>query len=352
MTLRTAGELARYLSCPFEGQAGIHLRGVAGPEWAGEQDLVYLDSPRHLEGVRGSRARCVIVAPGQAPADLRAAGKTVLLAEKPKVAFVKAAAWLTEPAQAGGVHPTAVLAQSARIGAQVTVGPFAVIEEDVTVGDGSELGAFSFLGRGARLGAGCRLHPRVTIYAGTRLGERVIVHAGAVLGSDGFGYVTDQGRHWKFPQVGGLEIADDAEIGANTTVDRGSLGVTRLGAQAKIDNLVHIAHNVAIGERTIIAAQTGVAGSSLIGKDVLVGGQVGIADHCRLEDGCVAGAQCGIPTGKIIRRGQTVWGTPARLMSRFKEQYVWMAKLPELARRLSVLESAAGQSRSKGEAGR
>jgi UDP-3-O-[3-hydroxymyristoyl] glucosamine N-acyltransferase len=170
----------------------------------------------------------------------------------------------------------------------------------------------------------------------------VIVHAGAVLGSDGFGYVTDQGRHWKFPQVGWLEIADDAEIGANTTVDRGSLGVTRLGAQAKIDNLVHIAHNVEIGERTIIAAQTGVAGSSVIGREVLVGGQVGIADHCRLEDGCVAGAQCGIPTGKIIRRGQMVWGTPARPISRFKEQYGWMARLPELARRLAQLEAAAG----------
>jgi UDP-3-O-[3-hydroxymyristoyl] glucosamine N-acyltransferase len=167
------------------------------------------------------------------------------------------------------------------------------------------------------------------------------VHAGSVLGSDGFGYVTEQGRHWKFPQVGRLEIADDAEIGANTTVDRGSLGVTRLGTQVKIDNLVHIAHNVEIGERTIIAAQTGVAGSSVIGKDVLVGGQVGIADHCRLEDGCVAGAQCGIPTGKVIRRGQMVWGTPARLISRFKEQYGWMARLPELARRLAQLEAAA-----------
>jgi UDP-3-O-[3-hydroxymyristoyl] glucosamine N-acyltransferase len=190
----------------------------------------------------------------------------------------------------------------------------------------------------------------VTVYAGVRIGDRVIVHAGAVLGSDGFGYVTDAGRHWRFPQAGQLEIADDVEIGANTTIDRGSLGVTRLGAQAKIDNLVHVAHNVEIGERTIIAAQTGVAGSSIIGKDVLVGGQVGIADHCKLEDGCIAGAQCGIPTGKIIRRGQVVWGTPARVMDRFKEQYGWMARLPELARRLEKLELSAAAAKGGGEA--
>jgi UDP-3-O-[3-hydroxymyristoyl] glucosamine N-acyltransferase len=350
MTLRTAGELAKYLSCAIEGDAGVRLRGVAGPEWAGEEDLIYVDSPRNVERVRESKARCVIASPAQA-ADLRTVGKTLLLAEKPKLAFVKAAAWLAAPAQATGVHATAVIAKSARIGAGATVGPFAVIEEDVTVGEGSELGAFGFLGRGARLGAGCRLHPRVTVYAGTRLGDRVIVHAGAVLGSDGFGYVTDQGRHLKFPQVGRLEIADDAEIGANTTVDRGSLGVTLLGSQVKIDNLVHVAHNVEIGERTIIAAQAGVAGSSVIGRDVLVGGQVGIADHCRLEDGCIAGAQCGIPTGKVIRRGQMVWGTPARLISRFKEQYGWMTKLPELARRLGALEAASGRPRGSGGAG-
>ena len=346
MTLRTANELAQYLSCAIEGDAAVRLRGVAGPERAGEEDLVYLDSPRHVERVVRSAARCVITTTG-----LRVTGKTLLLADRPKLAFARAAAWLAPPVQAKGVHPTAVIAKSAQMGAGVTVGPFAVIEEEVTVGAGSEVGAFGFLGRGVRVGAGCRLHPRVTVYGGTQLGNRVVVHAGAVLGSDGFGYVTDQGRHWKFPQMGALEIGDDAEIGANTTVDRGSLGVTRLGAQAKLDNLVHVAHNVEIGERTLIAAQTGIAGSSAIGSDVVIGGQVGIADHCRLEDGCTAGAQAGIPTGKIIRRGQIVWGTPARLLDRFKEQYGWMAQLPELARRLRALETASRQPAAKGEAG-
>jgi UDP-3-O-[3-hydroxymyristoyl] glucosamine N-acyltransferase len=338
MTLRTAIELARHLSCAIEGDATVCLRGVASPERAAQDELVYLDSPRHVERVLHSAARCVITS-----ADLRIAGKTLLLAERPKLAFVRAAAWLTPPEPTVGVHPTAVIAKSAKIGPGVTIGPFTVIEDNVTVGAASEVGAFGFLGRGVHLGASCRLHPRVTVYAGTRLGDRVVAHAGAVLGSDGFGYVTDQGRHWKFPQVGGLEVGDDVEIGANTTVDRGSLGVTRLGAQVKLDNLVHVAHNVEIGERTIVAAQTGVAGSSSIGKDVVIGGQVGIADHCRLEDGCIAGAQCGIPTGKVIRRGQTVWGTPARVIDRFKEQYGWMARLPELARRLRALETASRQ---------
>jgi len=178
----------------------------------------------------------------------------------------------------------------------------------------------------------------VTLYAGVKLGGRVIVHSGAVLGCDGFGYVTDQGKHWKFPQAGALEIADDVEIGANTTIARGSLGITRLESQVKLDNLVHLAHNVQVGERTLVAAQTGVAGSSIIAADVVIGGQVGIADHCRLEAGCVAGAQAGIPSGKVIRRGQTVWGTPARPIQRFKEQYGWFARLPELAERVSKLE--------------
>jgi UDP-3-O-[3-hydroxymyristoyl] glucosamine N-acyltransferase len=344
MAQRTAGELAKYLSCAIDGEGGVRLRGVAGPEWAGEEDLVYVDSPRHVERVRESKARCVITS-----ASMRVEGKTLLLAEKPKIAFVKAAAWLAASARSIGIHPTAVVAKSARLGADVTVGPFTVIEEDVTVGDGSEVGAFGFLGRGARLGARCHLHPRVTVYAGARLGDGVIAHAGAVLGSDGFGYVTDQGRHWKFPQVGSLEIGDDAEIGANTTVDRGSLGVTRLGAQVKIDNLVQVAHNVEIGARTIIASQTGIAGSSIIGKDALVGGQAGIGDHARIEDGSILGGQCGILPGKIVRGGEVVWGTPARSLSRFKEQHAWTAKLPQLAKRLNALEAAVYGEKHKSD---
>lgn len=338
MANRTAGDLAKFLGCALQGEADLNVKGVASPEEAGPGDLVYLDSIRHRERVIHSAASCVITSP-----DLPVPGKTLILASRPKMAFAKAAAWLLPlSVLAEGVHPTAVIAESARLSPGAAVGPFAVIEEEVEVGEGAQIGAFCFVGRGAQIGDGCRLYPRVTLYPGVKIGRNVAIHSGAVLGCDGFGYVTERvaekGKPCKFPQVGNLEVADDVEIGANTTIARGSLGVTRLGAQAKLDNLVHLAHNVQVGERTLIAAQTGVAGSSLIEDDVLIGGQVGIGDHCRLEAGSVVGSQAGIPSGKVIRSGQTVWGTPARPLERFKEQYGWFARLPELAERIRALE--------------
>jgi UDP-3-O-[3-hydroxymyristoyl] glucosamine N-acyltransferase len=314
---------------------------VASPDTAEADDLVYLSSGRHIERVSRSVARCVVTSP-----DLLVSGKTLILAAQPKLAFARAAAWLVPPSPiSDGVHSTAVVAKSARLGARTAVGPFAVIEDEVVIGEEAQVGAFCFLGRGAELGKGCRLYPRVTLYAGVKLGGNVVVHSGAVLGCDGFGYVTDQGRHWKFPQTGALEIADDVEIGANTTIARGSLETTRLAPQVKLDNLVHVAHNVQVGERTLVAAQTGIAGSSIIGSDVVIGGQVGIADHCRLKDVCLAGAQAGIPSGKVIRSGQIVWGTPARPIARFKEQYGWFARLPELAERVRNLEESERRGR-------
>jgi UDP-3-O-[3-hydroxymyristoyl] glucosamine N-acyltransferase len=330
---RTAGDLAAFLECRLQGDRAVVLKGVASPEAAAADDLVYLDSSRHMERVSRSAARCVIT-----PPDLIVSGKTLILTPQPKLAFARAAAWLVPVSPiAHGVHATAVISGSARLGRGTAVGPFAVIEDEVEIGEDTQIGAFCFVGRGSRLGRACRLYPRVTLYAGVKIGSNVIVHSGAVLGCDGFGYVTDQGKHWKFPQAGALEIADDVELGANTTIARGSLGITRLASQVKVDNLVHLAHNVQVGERTLLAAQTGVAGSSVIENDVVVGGQVGIADHCRLEAGCIAGAQAGIPSGKIVRRGQTVWGTPARPIERFKEQYGWFARLPELAERVRKL---------------
>jgi UDP-3-O-[3-hydroxymyristoyl] glucosamine N-acyltransferase len=331
---RTAGDLAAFLECRLQGDRAVVLKGVASPEAAAADDLVYLESGRHMERVARSAARCVIT-----PPDLIISGKTLILTPQPKLAFARAAAWLVPVSPiAHGVHATAVISGSARLGRGTAVGPFAVIEDEVEIGEDTQIGAFCFVGRGSQLGRACRLYPRVTLYAGVKMGSNVIVHSGAVLGCDGFGFVTDQGKHWKFPQAGALEIADDVELGANTTIARGSLGITRLASQVKVDNLVHLAHNVQVGQRTLLAAQTGVAGSSVIENDVVVGGQVGIADHCRLEAGCIAGAQAGIPSGKIVRRGQTVWGTPARPIERFKEQYGWFARLPELAERVRKLE--------------
>ncbi len=333
---RTAGEIAQHVAAQLDGDPGTLVIGVASPESARPEDLIYVDAPRHLGRVSASAARCVIVAP-----EVRLPGKTLLRAANPKLAFAKAAAWLVPaPPIAPGLHPTAIVASGARLGRGVAVGPYAVIEDDAEVGAGSEIGAFCFLGCSVRLGENCRLYPRVTLYASVRLGSRVVVHAGTVVGSDGFGYVFGEGRHWKFPQLGTVEIADDVEIGANTTIDRGALDATRIGADVKIDNLVQVGHNVSVGEHTVIAAQTGISGSCVVGKQVLLGGQVGVADHCHIQDGAVVGAQAGVPTGKTIRAGQTVWGTPARPLDKFKEQYAWFARLPELAERLRKLERA------------
>lgn len=170
------------------------------------------------------------------------------------------------------------------------------------------------------------------------MANRVELHAGVVVGGDGFGYVFGEGRHWKFPQVGGIEIGDDVEIGCNTTIDRGSLDTTRIGNGVKIDNLVQVAHNVRIGEHTVIASQTGISGSSTLGKNVLVSGQVGIGDHCSIEDGALLGGQAGILNGKTIRGGQIVWGTPARPLDKFKAQYALFARLPKLEERVRKLE--------------
>src|SRR5712664_2032158 len=331
---RTAKELAEAIGARLEGDAAAEIRGVAAPERAGPHDLIYVEAAKHAERAAASAALCVIAGQGAT-----IPGKTVLRHAQPKAAFAKAAAILMErPPIAIGIHATAIVAPLARVGKNVGIGPYAVIAEDAHIGDGTQIGAHCIVGAGCWIGENCRIHPRVTFYRRARVGDRVEIHAGAVIGSDGFGYAYDGSRYWKFPQVGIVKIADDVEIGANATIDRGSLDDTRIAEGVKLDNLVHVGHNVQIGAHSVIAAQTGIAGSSSLGHHVVVGGQVGIADHCTLEDGAIAGAQAGIPTGKTIRAGQTVWGTPAREIGKFKEAYAWYARLPELGARIKELE--------------
>lgn len=334
----TGEELARFLNARMVGDPSVVVEGIGAPEDAGSEDLIYVEAAKHKERAEKSAARCAIV-----PEGIDLGGKTTLAVAQPKLAFAKAAERLVAPRRiAEGRHATAVIDASARLAKGVTVGPYAVIEADVTVGANSEIGAFCFLGRGAKIGERCCLFPRVDLYAGARLGDRVTVHSGAVIGGDGFGYVVDQGRYRKFPQVGTVEIGDDVEIGSNATIARGSLGKTRIDRGVKLDNMVHVAHNVHIGEDTVIAAQTGISGSCEIGDHVVIGGQVGVADRCTIESGAVVGAQAGIPTGKKIRNGETVWGTPARPLARFKRQYAWFERLPELAARLRSIEEKGG----------
>ena len=335
---KTAGELAEAIGARVEGDRAFELSGIAAPEKAGSHDLIYVDVTKHAARANASAALCAVAGEGVA-----LQGKTVLRSANPKYAFAKAAdILLGRPPISAGIHPTAIVAPLARVTEGVGIGPYAVIGEDAHVGAGTQIGAHTVIGPGCWIGEHCRIHPRVTLYRSVRIGHRVEIHAGAVIGADGFGYAQGDGEYLKFPQAGIVEIGDDVEIGANTTIDRGSLDDTRISEGVKLDNLVHVGHNVQIGAHTVIAAQTGVSGSSIIGHHVVVGGQVGIADHCTLEDGCVAGAQAGIPTGKTIRRGQTVWGTPAREIGKFKDTYVWFARLPELAARIKELEAKRG----------
>ena len=216
----------------------------------------------------------------------------------------------------------------------MSIQPWAVVGERAAIGAGTQIGPGVVVGAGARIGRDCDLGAHVVVYPGAVLGDRVIVHAGAVLGSDGFGYVRDEatGAYAKFPQVGQLEIGDDVEIGAGTTIDRGALGATSIGRGAKLDNLVHVAHNVRIGEDTVIAAQTGVAGSSVVERDVVIAGQVGIADHVRIGRGANIGAQSGVPTGKVIRGPGVFWGSPARPLRVHLKQIAALARLAKRAR--------------------
>jgi UDP-3-O-[3-hydroxymyristoyl] glucosamine N-acyltransferase len=330
----TAKELADTIELTVEGDGSLELDDVAAPERATSKSLIYVEAAKRAERAVASNAACVVAGQG-----ITIPGKTLLRSPYPKVAFAKAAALLMEPTSiATGVHPTAIVSSNANLGKSVSIGPYVVVENGVHIGEDSQIGAHSTIGAGCWIGNNCRIHPKVTMYPHVRVGNFVEIHSGAVIGADGFGYAFDGQRYWKFPQAGIVEIGDYVEIGANATIDRGSLDDTRIAEGVKIDNLVHVGHNVQIGVHTVIAAQTGISGSSKLGHHVVCGGQVGIADHCTLEDQSIAGAQAGIPTGKTIRSGQTVWGTPARPLDKFKEAYAWFARLPELVERIKRLE--------------
>ena len=307
--------------------ADIEVTGVASLRSASASDLCFVEKAEDLGEALQSPAGALITG------DFAAAisPKPLLIARQPKLAFSRAARLLLpRPRRGSGVHPTAVVHPTVKLGPDVIVQEHAVIAEHARVGSRCSIGAGAFLGPGVEVGEDCLIYARVTVYPGSRLGRRVVVHAGAVLGSDGFGYVRDEstGAYEQFPQIGRLEIGDDVEIGANSTVDRGALDATVIARGVKIDNLVHVGHNVRIGEDVVIAAQTGISGSAVIEKNAVVAGQVGIADHVHIGEGAILGAQCGIPSNKVIRgKGILFWGTPARPIKQYLRELATLAKM-------------------------
>jgi UDP-3-O-[3-hydroxymyristoyl] glucosamine N-acyltransferase len=325
---RSVKEVAEFVQARVLGDESVQLTGISSVQSAGPGDLVFVDDEKNLRAALESRAAAVVAGDFAA---IKPSPKPLLLAAQPRLAFARAAQLLCpEPERKAGIHSSAIVDSAARLASNVTVEERVVIGVGATIGDGTRVGAGSVIGAKAIIGRNCNLYPNITIYPGVRLGDRVIVHSGAVLGSDGFGYVRDQatGRYEKFPQVGRLEIEDDVEIGANTTIDRGALDVTRIGRGAKIDNLVHIGHNCQIGEDVVVAAQTGLSGSTTIEKDVILGGQVGIGEHARIEEGVLLGGQGGVLPNKVLRgKGIAFWGTPAKPVREYLKELAALARL-------------------------
>jgi UDP-3-O-[3-hydroxymyristoyl] glucosamine N-acyltransferase len=320
-------DLAENLGCRLLGDGSVTVSSVSSLQSATGESLVFVEDTKHLDAALKSSAAAVIA--GQFASASDAARKPILISTQPRLTFARAALLLSDSDNNRATHPEAIVSASARIGTNVAIGPRAILGEHVSIGDETTIGAGSVVGDHATIGTHCRIDANVTIYPCATLGDRVVVQAGAVLGSEGFGYVRDSttGRYEQFPQIGRLVIEDDVEIGANSTIDRGALDETRIRRGTKIDNLVHVGHNVQIGEDVVIAAQTGLSGSAIVEANVIIGGQVGIADHVRIEAGAILGAQSGIPTKKVIRgKGVVFWGTPARPIREYLKELAFLSR--------------------------
>jgi UDP-3-O-[3-hydroxymyristoyl] glucosamine N-acyltransferase len=328
----TLGELAEALQAQLDGDPTRVVSDVAPLETAGPAHISFLTDLRYRNIARASRAGAFL-----ASLDVTDLPGPTLRCARPEQALIELIRLFHPPAPTlPGVDRTAVVAADARIDPTAAIGPLTVIESGAVIGPGVRLHALVHIGPGVQIGEGSVVYPHVSIRDGVRVGCRVVVHAGAVLGADGFGFAFDGSAHRKIPQVGGVIVEDDVEIGANTTIDRATFGDTIVRRGTKIDNLVQIGHNVEIGEHSLLVAQVGVSGSSRLGRGVVLAGQVGVADHVTLGDGVVAAAQTGIPSD--VEAGAKVFGTPARPLSQARRIMVAQGRLPELLQRVRVLE--------------
>src|SRR5882724_7295570 len=328
----TASELAAHVDGRVVGVGAVVIIRVSSLNAAGEGDISYVEEQKFFEAAKTSRASCLIVPEGAA---LDVACQ--IQVKNPKLAFALIAEILHPPKQrAPEIHRSSVIAAGAKIGRDVFIGAFVCVGENSTVGDRTQIRAGAKIGDNVSVGTDCVIHPNVFIEDGMTIGSRVILHAGVVIGADGFGYVRGDMGHHKFPQIGTVVIEDDVELGANTTVDRGALGRTRIGKGTKLDNLVHVGHNCDIGERVVIAAQTGISGSVTIEDDCVIGGQVGFGDHILVQSGAVIGSKAGVLPGKIVRPG-VWWGIPIQPLDEYKRLNAHIARVPRVRQELKEL---------------
>lgn len=331
MAVRLA-EIAGWIGGELLGDGALEIEGLRPLGEAGPRDLAFAVGPDAVTAARDSRAGALLVA-----ARIEGFTGAQLVVRDPRGAFGAVLERLHPPRRAkAGVHPTAIVEPTARIDPAAEVGPFVVVGAGSRIGPAAILDAHVVVGRDCEVGAACHLHAHAVLYDGTRIGAGSIVHAGAVVGSDGFGYRTAGGLPRKIPQVGRVEVGDEVEIGANSTIDRATLGVTAVGAHAKIDNLVQVGHNVTIGRGAILCAQTGIAGSTRLGDGVVLAGQVGVADHRVVGAGVQVAAKSAVM--QDVEPGQVVAGIPAVPAPLWRRQQALLRRLADWRSRLRRLE--------------
>jgi len=342
----TAAEVAEMVGGRLEGAGDLCLTGIAPLGEAREDQLGFLVHRRYLRDLEGSGAGALLVSEELAAATEEHPCRIVLKDPHSALPDLLPRFYPERPREPG-IHATAVFGKGVVLGEAVSIGPYAVLGEGAVVGDRVEVGSHSVLGAGSHVGEDSVIHPHVVLYPGTRIGARAILHSGARLGSDGFGFVPDGDKIAKVPQVGGCVLGDDVEVGANTCIDRGSIGETRVGDFTKLDNLVHLAHNAHVGRAALLAAGTGISGSTEIGDGVMTGGQVGITGHLKIGTGARLGAQAGVIGD--IPAGATYSGYPAREHRESLRAHGLMFKLPETVKKIKQLEARLAALEGSGE---
>lgn len=336
-------DLAQAIGVELRGNPAQEIAGVAPLERAGDRQLGFLSSPKYRRFLTETQAGAIILAPDDLPVDFTG---NVLLTRNPYAAFARAVQLLhPERMPEPGIHHTVLLDRGIELPLSVRIDGHAVIGREVVLGERVWIGGGVSIGEGCSIGDDTRIHPNAVLYPGTRVGARCIIHGGAVLGADGFGFAPEEGRYLKIPQLGRLVLGDDVEIGANTTVDRGALDDTVIEDGVKIDNLVQIGHNVRIGAHTVIAGQTGIAGSTRIGKHCVLGGQVGVAGHLEISDGVIFSGKSQVTRG-IRQAGIYSSGDSVRPNAEWRRQVARLHRLDELFRRLEALEARLAQTAS------
>ncbi|MBZ0266054.1 UDP-3-O-(3-hydroxymyristoyl)glucosamine N-acyltransferase [bacterium] len=331
----TVGELAALINAKFAGDASLEITGVAKIEEATGDQITFVANPKYRKHLSTTKAGAVIL--DEQPDGIEG---TYLITNQPYQAFLAILNYFHPPRKRpeAGIHESAVISPTAKIASEVSIGANCVVGDDVIIGSGCILDQNCSIYSGVSIGKDCHLYSNVSIREDCILGDRVIIQNGAVIGSDGFGFAPGEEAYAKIPQVGIVVVEDDVEIGANTTVDRATLGETRVCRGSKLDNLIQIAHNVTVGENTVMAAQVGIAGSTSIGKQSMFGGQVGVAGHLRLSDRIMYAAQSGVPSDP--GENSIVGGTPARDIRLWRRIEASLSNLPELFKRVRKLEKA------------